>query len=190
MSRSPHEFSLKPMGNLLGLRRPKDGEQNLLRPPAEEPAAGRGPVTPGFVYVLAFFSALGGFLFGYDTGVVSGAMLPLKKEMNLDNLWQELLVSSTVGAAAVSSLGGGFLNGWLGRRVCILIASFIFSVGGVVLGLAPTKEVLLVGRVTVGLGIGELAPPALPAPLTARALFPLVRPVARHRLHDGAGLHS
>ncbi|CAG05594.1 unnamed protein product, partial [Tetraodon nigroviridis] len=110
--------------------------------------------TPSFVYVLAFFSALGGFLFGYDTGVVSGAMLPLKKEMNLSNLWQELLVSSTVGAAAISSLSGGYLNGWLGRRICILIASFIFSVGGAILGLAPNKEVLLLGRVTVGLGIG------------------------------------
>ncbi|XP_011606020.1 proton myo-inositol cotransporter isoform X1 [Takifugu rubripes] len=153
MSCSPDEFSLKQMGNLLGIRRPKDGEQNLIQPPPEE-SAGQAPVTPSFVYVLAFFSALGGFLFGYDTGVVSGAMLPLKKEMNLNKLWQELLVSSTVGAAAVSSLGGGFLNGWLGRRICILIASFIFSIGGVILGLAPNKEVLLVGRVTVGLGIG------------------------------------
>lgn len=153
MSCSPHELRLKQMGNLLGSRRPGDGEQTLIQPPQGPDAA----VTPGFLYVLAFFSALGGFLFGYDTGVVSGAMLPLKREMHLDSLWQELLVSSTVGAAAVSSLGGGFLNGWLGRRVCILIASFIFSVGGVVLGLAPSREVLLVGRVTVGLGIGEFA---------------------------------
>lgn len=148
----------------MGLRRPKDGQQNLLQPPAEEPAAGHAPATPSFVYLLAFFSALGGFLFGYDTGVVSGAMLPLKKEMNLNNLWQELLVSSTVGAAALSSLGGGFLNGWLGRRICILIASSIFSIGGVILGLAPSKEVLLVGRVTVGLGIGESTSRVQPTP--------------------------
>lgn len=154
MSSSPDEFSLTQMGNL-GSRRPKDGQQNLIQAPAGDLKDGDRPTTPSFVYMLAFFSALGGFLFGYDTGVVSGAMLPLKKEMNLNNLWQELLVSSTVGAAAVSSLSGGYLNGRLGRRICILIASFIFSVGGVILGLAPNKEVLLVGRVTVGLGIGE-----------------------------------
>ncbi|KAK2842679.1 hypothetical protein Q5P01_012879 [Channa striata] len=138
---------------------------------------------PWFVYVLAFFSALGGFLFGYDTGVVSGAMLLLKKEMNLNALWQELLVSSTVGAAALSALAGGSLNGWLGRRVCILVASFIFSVGGITLSVAPDKVVLLVGRIIVGLGIGiasmtvpvyiaEVSPPQLRGQLvTINSLF-------------------
>lgn len=112
-------------------------------------------VTPGFVYVLAAFSALGGFLFGYDTGVISGAMLLLKRELDLSALWQEVLISSTVAAAALSALLGGFLNGLLGRRVCILLASFCFSVGGIVLSTAPGKEVLLAGRLIVGVGLGK-----------------------------------
>ncbi|TKS90990.1 Proton myo-inositol cotransporter [Collichthys lucidus] len=111
-------------------------------------------VTPGFVYVLAAFSALGGFLFGYDTGVISGAMLLLKRELDLSALWQEVLISSTVAAAALSALLGGFLNGLFGRRVCILLASFFFTVGGIVLSTAPGKEVLLVGRLIVGVGLG------------------------------------
>ncbi|XP_040030151.2 proton myo-inositol cotransporter [Gasterosteus aculeatus] len=140
-------------------------------------------VTPGFVYVLAAFSALGGFLFGYDTGVISGAMLLLKRELDLSALWQEVLISSTVAAAALSALLGGFLNGLFGRRVCILLASFFFAIGGVVLSTAPGKEVLLAGRLIVGVGLGiasmtvpvyiaEASPPHLRGQLvTVNTLF-------------------
>lgn len=130
-----------------------EDERSLIRTRDSSTATGQDG-SARFVYLLAIFSALGGFLFGYDTGVVSGAMLLLKKELNLSALWQELLVSSTVGAAAIAALAGGFLNEVLGRRLCILLASFIFSVGGIILSLAPNKEVLLLGRLIVGLGIG------------------------------------
>lgn len=165
MCSSHYEFSLKhmsgPMSSSRRQQRSVDdgGERSLIGPPATDQDASSSSSsssTPGFVYLLAFFSALGGFLFGYDTGVVSGAMLLLKKEMNLSALWQELLISSTVGAAALSALAGGCLNGRLGRRVAILVSSCIFSVGGVILSVAPDKVVLLVGRITVGLGIGGL----------------------------------
>lgn len=183
------EYSLEHMSNLMASRRQKagdDGERSLIGPPSrhvDENLLDQDAPKPLFVYLLAFFSALGGFLFGYDTGVVSGAMILLKKEMNLNALWQELLVSSTVGAAALSALSGGYLNGWLGRRICILVASFIFTVGGIILSLAPDKVVLLVGRITVGLGIGiasmtvpvyiaEVSPPHLRGQLvTINSLF-------------------
>ena len=47
----------------------------------------------GFVYGLTFLSAIGGFLFGYDTGVVSGAMIIIRQEFDLNSVWQELVVS-------------------------------------------------------------------------------------------------
>lgn len=181
MSRkSSDDYHLRSMSNLMSERRKRvsdDGERSLIKAPssasisssAHAPVASPAPadleraarkqfqqdVTPSFVYVLAVFSAIGGFLFGYDTGVVSGAMLLLKREMNITVLWQELLVSGTVAAAAVSALLGGCLNGLFGRRVCILLASFTFSIGGIVLGSAPNKEALLVGRLIVGLGLGK-----------------------------------
>lgn len=62
--------------------------------------------TPTFVYVLTFFSALGGFLFGYDTGVISGAILLLREQFDLNSVWQEMVVSLTIGAAAVFTLVG------------------------------------------------------------------------------------
>ncbi|XP_041935538.1 proton myo-inositol cotransporter [Alosa sapidissima] len=178
---SDHDYNLRNMSNAIGDRWRKvndGGERSLIKAPsnasissqgavpAAAPATSTGDleraarkqfqqdVTPASVYVLAVFSALGGFLFGYDTGVVSGAMLLIKREMNLSFLWQEVLVSSAIAAAALSALAGGFLNGVLGRRLCILLASFIFSVGSVVMSAAPNKETLLVGRLIVGLGLG------------------------------------
>ena len=53
--------------------------------------------TPFFVYALTFFSAMGGFLFGYDTGVISGAMILLRDYFRLNSVWQELVVAVTVG---------------------------------------------------------------------------------------------
>ena len=51
------------------------------------------PKTSWFVYILTIFSAIGGFLFGYDTGVISGAMILLRDEFSLSLVWQEMVVS-------------------------------------------------------------------------------------------------
>ncbi|CAK8683228.1 unnamed protein product [Clavelina lepadiformis] len=110
--------------------------------------------TSTFIYVLTFFSAIGGFLFGYDTGVISGAMIILKTQFNLNNIWQELIVSITVGCAAVFAMVGGYLNSCWGRRIVIILASAVFFSGSVVLASAYNKEMLLTGRAIVGIGIG------------------------------------
>ena len=113
------------------------------------------------MYVLTFFSAIGGFLFGYDTGVVSGAMILLRDEFHLNSFWQELVVSVTIGAAAVFAFLGGFLNNWLGRKPVILTASLVFTAGAIVLGVAYNRIMLLVGRITVGIGIGNIFIPTV-----------------------------
>lgn len=170
------EYTLRSLSSLMGERRRRQpepgaagggGERSLLAAAESayslqgselERAARRQfqrDETPGFVYAAAAFSALGGFLFGYDTGVVAGAMLLLKRQLRLNALWQELLVSGTVGAAAVSALAGGAFNGAFGRRCAILLASALCAAGSAVLAAAANKETLLAGRLVVGLGIGE-----------------------------------
>ena len=109
-----------------------------------------------FVYVLTGLAAIGGFLFGYDTGVVSGAMLLLAKEFSLSSLWVELVVSITIAAAAVFSFLGGFVNQRWGRKPTILLASFVFTIGAVILGAAKNREMLLIGRFILGIGIGTV----------------------------------
>ena len=120
--------------------------------------------TPLFVYVISFFSIIGGFLFGYDTGVIAGALLELEKDFKLDATKKELVVSVTVVAAALGALCGGPSNEKLGRKPTIMIASMTFAVGAVLMGVAPTGGrteswswlVVLAGRFIVGLGIGEI----------------------------------
>ena len=99
-------------------------------------------------------AAIGGFLFGYDTGVVSGAMLLIKDDFNLDDVQQEIVVTSTVVMCALSSLAAGPLNTTFGRRPVILAAAAIFTVGAIVMGSAPNYEVLVFGRLVIGVGIG------------------------------------
>ncbi|KAK7503342.1 hypothetical protein BaRGS_00005263 [Batillaria attramentaria] len=115
---------------------------------------GQPPATPRFVYVLTFFTTLGGFLVGYDMGIISGSMLYIQPYFGLSTIWVEAVVSGAIGAAAVSSLMGGWVMDLIGRRMTLLMGSVIFTVGGVVMGAAPIPEVLLVGRIICGLGLG------------------------------------
>ena len=88
---------------------------------------------PPRLRLLTFLSAIGGFLFGYDTGVISGAMLLIREELSLSSRWQELIVSATVLAACLSSLLAGWLADSWGRRATILLASLLFLAGSVIM---------------------------------------------------------
>ncbi|RWS24496.1 proton myo-inositol cotransporter-like isoform X1, partial [Leptotrombidium deliense] len=107
-----------------------------------------------FLILVTVISTIGAFLFGYDTGIVSGAMIFISGAFKLDNFWHELIVSITVFFAWVFSLLAGYLSDKIGRKKVILISSFILIIGSIVLGFASTKYHLLLGRMIVGAGIG------------------------------------
>ena len=86
---------------------------------------------PRRLRVLTFLSAIGGFLFGYDTGVVSGAMILLREEFSLSHTWQEMIVSATVLSACLTSLLAGYMADTQGRRVTVILASLMFTGGSV-----------------------------------------------------------
>lgn len=109
-----------------------------------------------YVYYLTCFATMGGLLFGYDTGIISGSMLLIGDNWKLSTIWKELIVSATVGAAAVFALIAGFLTDCLGRKKVVMIASVVFTGGAVLMGVSQNKEMLLAGRLVVGAGIGEL----------------------------------
>ncbi|XP_065313731.1 proton myo-inositol cotransporter-like isoform X2 [Gordionus sp. m RMFG-2023] len=136
-----YPLSHKPSHNI------SDAEDSLLIDNAKSK-------TPKFVYIITIFAAIGGFLFGYDTGVISGAMLLLKDNFNLNSLWQETIVSATIGAAIIFALIGGILNDIIGRKMTIMIASIIFISGSMCLAFALSEVSLIIGRTILGCGIG------------------------------------
>ncbi|XP_067935348.1 proton myo-inositol cotransporter-like isoform X2 [Watersipora subatra] len=125
----------------------EDDPSNAIRP-------SNAPRTPCYVFILAFLSAIGGFLFGYDTGVVAGASLPIAKLFEFTTVDTELFVSITIGAAAIFAIVGGILNDKVGRKPTTLIASVVFTIGAIVLAAANSTKTLLIGRFIVGIGIG------------------------------------
>lgn len=108
-----------------------------------------------FVYILTFFAAVGGFLFGYDTGVISGALIILKKHFDLTFFMEELVVSITIGCAIFGAVFSGPMSQYLGRKFVLILSAVVFTAGALVMGLSGNKETLLVGRAIVGLGIGR-----------------------------------
>lgn len=109
---------------------------------------------PNIIYLMTVLSAMGGFLFGYDTGIVGGAMLFLRDTFQLSYEWQEIVVSITILGAWAFSLCAGSMSENYGRKTVIIWASVIFTFGSIVMGAAYSKYVLLFGRLIVGFAIG------------------------------------
>ncbi|XP_020092781.1 probable inositol transporter 2 [Ananas comosus] len=110
-----------------------------------------------YVLRLAFSAGIGGLLFGYDTGVISGALLYIRDDFSSvdKKTWlQESIVSTAVAGAIIGAAIGGWANDRFGRRASILVADFLFFVGAVIMASAPNPALLIVGRVFVGLGVG------------------------------------
>lgn len=106
---------------------------------------------------LALSAGIGGLLFGYDTGVISGALLYIRDEFDQvdKKTWlQETIVSMAVAGAIVGAAFGGYMNDKMGRKKTILMADVVFVAGALVMAAAPAPWVIIIGRVLVGLGVG------------------------------------
>jgi sugar porter (SP) family MFS transporter len=112
------------------------------------------PEVKGFVYFAVGVAAIGGLLFGYDTGVISGAILFITKQFTLSAGMEEIVVSSVLAGAVAGATIGGALTARFGRRKMIILAGIIFTASAIGTALAPTVGWLITGRIVSGIGIG------------------------------------
>ncbi|XP_073030057.1 inositol transporter 4-like isoform X1 [Primulina eburnea] len=110
-----------------------------------------------YIMKLALSAGIGGLLFGYDTGVISGALLYIREDFDsVDRkTWlQETIVSMAVAGAIFGAAMGGWINDRFGRKISILIADVLFFFGAIIMAVAPGPWMIILGRVFVGLGVG------------------------------------
>ncbi|KAJ4785499.1 Transporter [Rhynchospora pubera] len=110
-----------------------------------------------YILRLALSAGIGGLLFGYDTGVISGALLYIRddfKEVEKSTVLQETIVSMAVAGAIIGAALGGWMNDKWGRRKSIIIADVLFFAGAIVMAIAPVPGVIILGRIFVGIGVG------------------------------------
>ena len=104
--------------------------------------------------LVYFFGALGGLLFGYDTGVIAGAILFINEDLGLSPFTSGLVVSSLLVGAMIGAAFAGPIADATGRRKLVLVAAIIFAVGAIGAALATSAGVLILFRFVLGLAVG------------------------------------
>ena len=107
-----------------------------------------------FYIIVAMIAALSGILFGYDTGVISGAILFIKDEFHLSAQMNGLVVSAVLLGALIGAVISGRLTDRFGRKHLLIADAIIFIVGTLGSSLAPNIASIIISRVIVGTAIG------------------------------------
>ncbi len=107
-----------------------------------------------WLYVVAIIASLGGLLSGYDTGVISGALLFINESWDLTDYMQGILVSAVLIGAVIGAAVNGILADIFGRKKIIISTAIIFILGSILCAFAPNVYVLIFSRILVGLAVG------------------------------------
>ncbi|MGD6808375.1 MAG: sugar porter family MFS transporter [Candidatus Bathyarchaeia archaeon] len=104
--------------------------------------------------IATAISAVGGILFGFDTGIISGAILYIQHDWNLTTTEESIATSAVLIGAILGALLGGFLADRLGRKYSIVAGSVLFILGTIIVVISPGLSIFVVGRILIGIAIG------------------------------------
>lgn len=130
-----------------------------------------------FVISVSLVATLGGFLFGFDSGVINGTVDGLQQEFNSDSMGTGFNVASMLLGCAVGAFGAGWLADRFGRKALLLISALLFIVSAYGSGIASESAIFIVYRIIGGLAVGaasvmapayisEISPPDIRGRLT------------------------
>ena len=137
-----------------------------------ETRASTKSVLTGRLGVAAAVSAVAAVLYGYDTGIISGALLQIKDEFKIGSTWQQLIAASILLGAIIGALVCSRVSEVRGRRGTILVIATVFFIGTLLCSISPDKWTLSLSRIVLGFAVGggtqvvpmyvaELAPAAV-----------------------------
>ncbi|CAN0901584.1 Polyol transporter 5 [Linum grandiflorum] len=128
---------------------PVAGEEAALPTPTCKP-----PLLNRYALACALLASTNSTLLGYDIGVMSGAVLFIRENLNITSTQVEILVGVLNIASLFGSLASGKTSDYMGRRKTIVLAALTFLIGAILMGFAPSYPFLLAGRIVAGIGVG------------------------------------
>ncbi|KAL6561490.1 putative polyol transporter 4 [Orobanche minor] len=114
----------------------------------------RKKTTRKYVFACSVFASLNSVLLGYDVGVMSGAVLFIQEDLKITEVQIEILIGILSVMSLLGSLVGGRTSDAIGRKWTMGLAAIVFQTGAAVMTFAPSFEVLMIGRILAGVGIG------------------------------------
>ncbi|WP_455924203.1 sugar porter family MFS transporter [Pseudomonas putida] len=107
-----------------------------------------------YLQKVTMIATFGGLLFGFDTGVINGALLYMKTDLGLTPFTEGLVTSGLLIGAMLGALASGRVSDLKGRRRSILFMAVLFFIGALGCSLAPTLDVMVAARFLLGLAVG------------------------------------
>ncbi|MFI6070336.1 sugar porter family MFS transporter [Actinoplanes sp. NPDC051343] len=117
-------------------------------------ASARSDRLTGSVIVVALVSAVSGLLYGYDTGIISGALLQIGKDFDIGHIWEQVIAASILVGAVIGALTCSRLAERRGRHGTLLLIGIVFVVGSLAASLSPDPITLSLSRLVLGFAVG------------------------------------
>ncbi|WP_336974693.1 sugar porter family MFS transporter [Sphingobium aromaticiconvertens] len=113
-----------------------------------------GQVNMGFIAAIVAVATIGGFMFGYDSGVINGTQKGLEAAFDLGKLGIGVNVGAILVGSSIGAFGAGRLSDGIGRRGVMMLAAILFLVSALVAGAAGSSAIFIIARIIGGLGVG------------------------------------